>query len=66
MEYLKKLLENVGLEGQRIRMVNLSSAMATQFATIATEFTEDVRAVGPNPLGWHLEEEGEWSEAGDY
>ena len=31
-------------------MVNLSSAMGAQFAQVATEMTERIRKLGPNPL----------------
>jgi len=31
-------------------MYNLSSAMAQRFAQAATEMTERIRAMGPNPL----------------
>jgi len=31
-------------------MVNVSAAMGAQFAEIATEMTEKVRKLGPNPL----------------
>jgi coenzyme F420-reducing hydrogenase delta subunit len=32
-------------------MANLSSAMGAQFAEVIREFTEQVRELGPNPLG---------------
>jgi hypothetical protein len=32
-------------------MVNVSAAMGAQFAQIVTEITEQVRGLGPNPLG---------------
>jgi len=32
-------------------MINVSSAMGGQFAWSAAEFTEEVRRLGPNPLG---------------
>ncbi len=44
------LLEGVGLGVGRIRMVNLSSAMAVQFAEAVEHMTEEVRQLGPNPL----------------
>jgi coenzyme F420-reducing hydrogenase delta subunit len=48
--YIKQLLTNIGLEPDRIEMFNLSSAMARQFADAATEMTEQVAALGSNPL----------------
>ena len=50
MEYVRKLLEEIGLEGQRIQMINVSSAMGSQFALSAAELTEEIREIGPNPL----------------
>ncbi len=44
------LLDQIGLGRERVRMANLSSAMGPQFAELITEMTEQVRAVGPNPL----------------
>jgi F420-non-reducing hydrogenase iron-sulfur subunit len=45
--YVKKLLESIGLEGDRIAMYNLSAGMGPQFAEIAREMTEKIRALGP-------------------
>lgn len=50
MEQTRKLLERIGLEGQRLQMINLSSAMAGQFAFAAAELTAEVRRLGPSPL----------------
>jgi F420-non-reducing hydrogenase iron-sulfur subunit len=50
VEYAQKLLEDIGLEGSRVKMTNLSAAMGTQFAETATKFTEEIRSLGPNPL----------------
>jgi coenzyme F420-reducing hydrogenase delta subunit len=43
-------LGTIGLEGQRIQMINVSAAMGGQFAWSAAEFTEEIRRLGPNPL----------------
>jgi len=50
VEYARKLLENIGLQGRRIQMINVSAAMGGQFAWSAAEFTEEIRQLGPNPL----------------
>jgi coenzyme F420-reducing hydrogenase delta subunit len=50
VEYVRKLLERIGLEGARIQMINISSAMGGQFASLAAEMTERIRQLGPNPL----------------
>jgi coenzyme F420-reducing hydrogenase delta subunit len=44
------LLKEIGLEPERVRMFNLSSAMAGQFVTAATEMTQQIEGLGPNPL----------------
>ncbi len=44
------LLEQIGLEPERVRMFNLSSAMAGRFAEIAKEMTEQIAQLGPSPL----------------
>lgn len=51
VEYAQKLLEQVGLEGRRVQMINLSSAMGGQFAFSAAELTAEIKRLGPNPLG---------------
>jgi F420-non-reducing hydrogenase iron-sulfur subunit len=43
-------LGNIGLEGQRIQMINVSAAMGGQFALSAAEFTEEIKQLGPNPI----------------
>lgn len=50
MAYARKILEAVGLEGERLAFYHLSSAEGPRFAQIATEMTERIRALGPNPL----------------
>ena len=62
MNYVKELLAQIGLEGERLEMYFLSSAEGARFAEIATEMTERIRGLGPNPLG--LEAGGERLEVG--
>ena len=45
--YVKRLLEEVGMDPQRVEMFNLSSAMGGQFAKIVEEMTERIMALGP-------------------
>ncbi|MHC4691948.1 MAG: hydrogenase iron-sulfur subunit [Planctomycetota bacterium] len=47
VEYVKKLLAEVGIEPKRIEMFNLSSAMGGRFAEIVEEMTETVKKLGP-------------------
>lgn len=48
--YVRRQLEQIGLEAERVEMFNMSSAMGRQFAEAAMEMTERVKALGPNPL----------------
>jgi F420-non-reducing hydrogenase iron-sulfur subunit len=48
--HVQKLLEEVGLEGDRVRMYNLSSGEGPTFAAYAKEMTEHIKKLGPNPL----------------
>jgi coenzyme F420-reducing hydrogenase delta subunit len=50
VQYSARLLEQIGLGGERVAMVNLSSAMGARFAELVTEMTEKIRKLGPNPL----------------
>lgn len=51
VEYTRQLLESIGLEGQRLQMINVSSAMGGQFAFAAAEITAEIQRLGPNRLG---------------
>jgi coenzyme F420-reducing hydrogenase delta subunit len=44
-------LEEVGLSGERVAMLNFSSAMGTQFAESMQETAKRLKELGPNPLG---------------
>jgi F420-non-reducing hydrogenase iron-sulfur subunit len=44
------LLQQIGLEPERLRLFSLSSAMGGAFAAAAMEMTEQVEALGPSPL----------------
>lgn len=50
MEYTRDLLESIGLEGQRLQMINVSAAMAGEFAFSAAEIAAEIHRLGPNPL----------------
>ncbi|OGA27146.1 MAG: heterodisulfide reductase subunit MvhD [Betaproteobacteria bacterium RIFCSPLOWO2_02_FULL_65_24] len=58
LDYLGRVLTEIGLEPERARMINISAAMATQFAQLATQHVETVRALGPSPLARVKEGEG--------
>jgi len=46
----KKLLDEIGIGGDRLEMFNLSGSMGPRFAEVAEEMTEQIRKLGPSPL----------------
>jgi F420-non-reducing hydrogenase iron-sulfur subunit len=44
---LKKLLEHLGIEEQRVRMTWVSAAEGKKFADVIKEVTEDIKKLGP-------------------
>ena len=50
VDHVRMLLEEIGLEAERVRMYNLSSGEGPTFASYAKEMTDNVRELGPNPL----------------
>jgi len=48
--YARKLIEQVGLEGERLGIYYMSGSQAQAFASAATEMTERIRKLGPSPL----------------
>ena len=51
---MQELLALMGLEG-RLHLAWISSAEAHKFAQVMTDFTEKIKALGPNPLSDGLE-----------
>lgn len=47
---IKMMLEQMGVEPERVRLEWISAAEGEKFARLIDEFTEQVRALGP--LGW--------------
>lgn len=50
VNHVRMILEEIGLEADRVRMYNLSSGEGPTFAAYAREMTELIKAMGPNPL----------------
>jgi len=50
VEQVQKILETIGIGGQRARMFNLSSSEGPRFAQYATDFTREIQEMGPNPI----------------
>jgi coenzyme F420-reducing hydrogenase delta subunit len=47
---VKKALQDMGIEPERVEMYNLSAAQGPRFAEIAREMTQKIRDLGPSPL----------------
>jgi F420-non-reducing hydrogenase iron-sulfur subunit len=50
MQRARQILEEIGIEGDRLGMFFMSGSQAHTFAAAAQTMTERVRAIGPNPL----------------
>lgn len=50
VEHAQKILESIGIGGERVQMYNLSSSEAPRFVEIAKEMTHKIMALGPNPI----------------
>ncbi|MEE9151529.1 MAG: hydrogenase iron-sulfur subunit [Thermoplasmata archaeon] len=49
VNYTKKILDEVGIGGERLEMYNLSAAMGQRFADLTKEMTERIKKLGPTP-----------------
>jgi len=50
VNYIRNLLEETGIGGERLEMVAMSAGMGARFAAVAKEITEKIRRLGPNPI----------------
>ena len=48
--YVKNILDDIGIGGERLEMITMSAGMGDFFAQTAIDFTEKIRALGPNPV----------------
>ena len=48
--YVKRVLEDIGIEPERVAMYNLSSAQGLRFAEIARDMVDTIMAIGPTPV----------------
>ena len=51
VERTASLLGLLGIEAGRLRLEWISAAEGARFARIMTEFTDQIRSLGPSPLG---------------
>jgi coenzyme F420-reducing hydrogenase delta subunit len=50
VEFTKKILDEIGIGGERLEMYNMSAAQGPRFVEIAKEMTERIKKLGPNPI----------------
>ncbi|MGB5987806.1 MAG: hydrogenase iron-sulfur subunit [Desulfobacterales bacterium] len=50
VESTRKLLDEIGVGGERLEMVKMSAGMGDRFAEEAERMTEKIRQLGPNPI----------------
>ena len=55
---IREMLAEIGVGQERLRMVNLSAAMAPTFVESVQAMIDTVRALGPSPLKESPESEG--------
>jgi len=64
VQYVKKLLDEVGVGGERLEMFFLSTAEGPRFAALADEMMAKIKELGPNPVRRKSEARGETGESG--
>jgi len=50
IKLLKKVLEQFGIEPERVRLEWISASEGDKFATVVKEMVEQIKKLGPNPL----------------
>jgi len=50
VNYVKKVLEELGIEPERVEMFNLSAGEGPRFVEIAKEMSERIQELGPSPV----------------
>ena len=50
VQQAQRILDAIGVGGERVQMFNLSSGEGPRFAEIAQEMTQKIKDMGPNPI----------------
>jgi len=50
VDHVAELLDQIGLQSERVHMINISAGMGAKFAELANEFAETIAALGPTGL----------------
>ena len=48
--YVRQMLDELGLEQDRVQMFNIAASDAPEFARVAKLMTDTIRSLGPNPI----------------
>jgi len=48
--YVREILNQLGIEQDRVQMFNIAASDAPEFARVAQMMTDTIRALGPNPI----------------
>ncbi len=58
VSYVQKLLDEIGIGGERLKLVLMSAGMGDFFAETAKKITEEIRDLGPSPINLTTLSEG--------
>ncbi len=50
VQYTKKILDEIGIGGERVEMYNIAASDGPRFSQVAKEMDEKIRALGPSPI----------------
>ena len=50
VEYTRKLLDEIGIGGERLEMYNIAASDGPRFAEVAREMDEKIRSIGSSPI----------------
>ena len=50
IKLLKKILEEMAIDPKRVRFEYISASEGAKFASVATEFVDELKKMGPSPL----------------
>ncbi len=58
IDLTKRLIAQMGLDPKRLRLEWVSAAEGQRFAQVVTDFINEVKALGPNPLNQEVAQHG--------
>ncbi len=56
VERVQKILSDIGIEPERIKMYNLSAGEGARFVEYVNDMTERIKKLGPSPIKTHKED----------